>query len=279
VGHVGRLQGERAAAATRPQAAGHHHGHDQPDHRRAYGDIDWMDALYKVYVTAIFSAVGGSMLSGWIGGRPVTPSELDGAVDRGPALVGVVVAVVVAGGLRSGGRGGPLALALAAAAAMLVAALDSVEGLAQEADHPLRRDTLPVPRGRLLVRHLTAPSAVMLVVAVVAVGGAAALGEAGTVLAVGAVVVVPAALSAAWAAALSIDTGPVNPLQVELFGSARLVIRSVAPALLTVAGVLPVLAAKAALDAGAAAVEGAVPAAMAVLMLVAAVAAWLAREG
>lgn len=169
------------------------------------------------------------------------------------------------------------ALALAAAAAMLVAALDSVEGLAQEADHPVRRDTLPVPRGRLLVRHLTAPSAVMLAVAIVAVGGAAALGGATTALPVGAVVVVPAALSAAWAAALSIDTGPVNPLQVELFGSAKLVIRSVAPALLTVAGVLPVLAAKAAVDAGAAAAEGAVPAA--VLMLVAAVAAWLAREG
>lgn len=89
--------------------------------RRAYGDIDWMDALYKVYVTAIFSAVGGSMLSGWIGGRPVTPFELAGAVDRGPALVGLVVAVVVAGGLRSGGRGGPLALQPADVAHVLLA--------------------------------------------------------------------------------------------------------------------------------------------------------------
>ena len=40
--------------------------------RRAYGDIDWSDALYKVYVTALLSAVGGSMLSGWVGGDPVT---------------------------------------------------------------------------------------------------------------------------------------------------------------------------------------------------------------
>ncbi len=38
--------------------------------RRAYGDIDWIDALYKVYVTALFAGVGGSMLSGWVGGRP-----------------------------------------------------------------------------------------------------------------------------------------------------------------------------------------------------------------
>jgi len=492
--------------------------------RRAYGDIDWMDALYKVYVTAIFSAVGGSMLSGWVGGRPVTPAELATATEHGPALVGLVVAVALGGGLRSGGRGGPLALqpadvqlvllapvprglalrapaarqlrfsafvgtvtgmaagnlaaqrlpgsyaewvawggvaglvtglgwtgsalvasgfrlgrrwagalaaaavgwsaadlatgaatspltflgrlamspldgvpfsplglallavpvvglarvggtaleaarrqaglaaqlrfaltmqdvrtvillrrqlaaegprrrpwvrlpagrrsrpvwrrdwqgvlrwpavrvlrlvvlgavaglaaagawrdtpalVLAAAAALLVAALDSVEGLAQEADHSVRRDTLPVPPGRLLVRHLTAPSVVMLAVAVVAVGGAAALGGATTAVPVGALVAVPAVLAAVCGAALSIDTGPVNPLEVELFGSAKVVIRSVGPAVLAVAGVLPVLAARAAVDAGAAAAAGAVPAGVAVLMVVGAAAAWLAREG
>jgi len=483
-----------------------------------------MAALYKVYVTAIFSAVGGSMLSGWVGGRPVSPGELASAVERGPALVGLVVAVLVAGGLRSGGRGGPLALqpadvahvllapvpralvlrapalrqlrfsaflgtvvgmaagnlaaqrlpgsypgwvawggvaglvaglawtgsalvasgfrlgrrwagasaaaavgwsaldlaggtatspatflgrlgmsaldgmprspvglvllalpaaglagvggtsleaarrqaglaaqlrfaltmqdvrtvillrrqlaaegprhlpwvrlpagrrarpvwrrdwqgvlrwpaarvlrlvllgvaaglaaagawrgtpalVLASAAALLVAALDSVEGLAQEADHPARSETLPLPPGRLLIRHLPAPSVVMLAVAAVAVAVAMAPGGASTALTVGALVAVPAVLAAVCGAALSIDTGPVNPLEVELFGSAKLFIRSFGPTVLAVAGVLPVLAAKAAVDAGGAAAAGAVPAAAAVLMLVAAVAAWLAREG
>ncbi|MDQ6725205.1 MAG: hypothetical protein M3066_03430, partial [Actinomycetota bacterium] len=78
--------------------------------RRAYGDMDWMDALYRVYVTAILSAIAVSLASGWIGGRPVTPAELATAVHRGPPLVGLIVALAVAAGLRSGGRGGPLAL-------------------------------------------------------------------------------------------------------------------------------------------------------------------------
>ena len=492
--------------------------------RRAYGDIDWMDALYKVYVAAIFTAVIGSMLSGWIGGRPVTPSELATAVERGPALVGLVVAGVVAGGLRSGGRGGPLALqpadvahvllapvprglalrapalrqlrfsaflgtvvgmavgnlaaqrlpgsypgwvawggvaglvaglawtgsalaasgfrlgrrwagalgaallgwsaadlagatatspatflgrlgmsaldamprsplglvllalpaaglagvggtsleaarrqaglaaqlrfaltmqdvrtvillrrqlaaegprrrpwvrlpagrrarpvwrrdwqgvlrwpaarvlrlvllglaagvagagawretpalVLAAAAALLVAAVDSAEGLAQESDHLVRRDTVPVASGRLLVRHLATPAVVMLGVAAVAIGGAAALGGAPTAVPVGALVAVPAVLAALCGAALSIETGPINTLEVELFAGARTFAKSFGPAILAVVGVLPVLAAKATVDAGGTAAAGAVPAALAVLMVVAAVGAWLAREG
>ena len=78
--------------------------------RRAYGDLDWWDALYKVYVTTLLGAIAISMLSGWVGGEPVTPDELATAVERGPAAVGLAVAVAVAAGLRSGGRGGPLAL-------------------------------------------------------------------------------------------------------------------------------------------------------------------------
>ena len=492
--------------------------------RRAYGHIDWMDALYKVYVTAIFSAVGGSMLSGWIGGRPVTPAELSTAVERGPAVVGLVAAVAVAAGLRSGGRGGPLALqpadvqlvllaplprgtalrapaarqlrssafvgtvagmaagnlaaqrlpgrypawvawggvagliiglawtgsalvasgfrigrrwagglaagvlawsaadlaggtatspatflgrlamsavddvarsplglallavpvaglaavggtsleaarrqagllsqlrfaltmqdvrtvillrrqlaaegprrrpwvrlpagrrpravwrrdwqgvlrwpaarvlrlgllgagagvaaaaawrdtpalVVVAGAALLVAALDSVEGLAQEADHLVRRDTLPVHPGDLMARHLAAPAVVMLTVAAVAVAGGTALGGGTMALEVGAVVAVPAVLAALCGAALSIHVGPVNPLEVELFGGAKVVARSVGPGALAVAGLLPLLAARAAVDAGGSPSSGAAPAAAMVLAVTAAVAAWLRREG
>ena len=492
--------------------------------RRAYGDLDWTDALYKAYVTAIFSAIGGGTLSGWIGGRPVAPAELATALDRGPALIGLVVAVVVAGGLRSGGRGGPLALQpadvahvllaplprrvalrgpavkqlrfsaflgavvgmaagnlaaqrlpgsylswvawggvaglvaglawtgsalvasgfrigrrwagglaavavgwsvadvaartvtspasclgrlamstlglvswstlgllllalptagllgvggtsleatrrqaglvaqlrfavtmqdgrtvillrrqlaaegprrrpwirlpeqrsgswpvwrrdwqgvlrwpavrllrmgvlgviagvaavgawrgtpsliLAAGAALLVAALDSVEGLAQEADHPVRRDTVPVPARRLVLRHLATPSVVMAAVAAVAVLAALAAGDVAPVLTVGCLVAAPAALAAVGGAALSVGTDPVSPLGVELFAGTKLVIRSVGPAVLAVAGVLPVLAARASVDAGGSAAAGAAPAAAAVLMVVLAAAMWMRRE-
>ena len=493
--------------------------------RRAYGEIDWSDALYKVYVTAILSAVGGSMLSGWIGGEPVPSAELATVAGRGPALIGLVVAVVVAAGLRSGGRGGPLALqpadvqlvllspvprsvalrgpaarqlrfgafagtvvgvaagnlgaqrlpgsvaawvvhgglaglvtglawtgsalvasgfrlgrrwagglaatalgwsaadlagatdtspatllgrlamsaldsvpasplglvllavpvagllgvggtaleaarrqaglaaqlrfaltmqdvrtvillrrqlaaegprrrpwlrlpaggprtrpvwrrdwqgilrwpaarvlrmvllgvvaglaaggawrgtpalVLVAGAALLVAALDSVEGLAQEADHLTRRDTLPLHPGRLLVRHLAAPSAVMLGVGIVASGGAMALGGTTAVLEVAALVAVPAVLAATCGAALSIETGPVDPFAVELFAGAKLFVRTVGPGVLALGGVLPVLAARAAVDAGQSAASGAVPAAMVVLLVVWGAVAWMGREG
>jgi hypothetical protein len=490
--------------------------------RRAYGDIDWGDALYKVYVTALLSAVGVSMLSGWVGGEPVTPPELETAAGRGPAVVGLVVALVVAAGLRSGGRGGPLALqpadvqlvllapvprglalrgpavrqlrfgafagtvagmvagnlaaqrlpgsypawvlwggmagliaglawtgsalvasgarfgrrwagvlgaaalawsvadltgstatspatflgrlamsalegvpvspvglallalpvaglvfvggtsleaarrqaglaaqlrfaltmqdlrtvillrrqlaaegprlrpwlrmpparrprpvwrrdwqgvlrwpatrilrmgtlgataGLAAAgawrgtpalvfvsgAALLVAALDSVEGQAQEVDHLVRRDTLPMQPGELLLRHLAAPSVVMLAVVPVGAAGAVALGGAATVLAVAVIVAAPAALAATCGAALSVETGPVDPFALEPFAGVRMFVRSVGPGVLALAGVLPVLAARASVDGGGSAVAGALPAAVVVLGLLWGATAWLRR--
>lgn len=518
---------------------------------RAYGSIDWMDAIYRVYVAAILSAMGTSLISGWVGGRKVTPAELATVVDRGPALIGLVLAAIVAGGLRSGGRGGPLVLeaadvahvlmapvpraivlrgpawhrlrftafvgavtgmvagnlaaqrlpgtyaawvawggaagavtglaftgaaiatsglragrrmsglaaalllgwsvadslagtstspitllgrmamaaldgirwpglggvvlvlpvlglavvggtsleaarrqaglaaqlrfavtmqdvrtvvllrrqlaaegprrrpwmrlraivdqsgtagsgsggslsggsepagtrapgarvvwrrdwqgvlrwpavrvlrlvalgaaggAAAAAAwrgtpalivvtgiALLVAGLDSVEGLAQEADHPLWSDTLPVRRSWLVERHLAVGSVVM--VGVVLVAGAAGAFASGAPLGaagVGAVVAIPAALAALVGAALSISVGPVDTLAVEIFGNAKMFIRAVGPVALAVVGVLPVLAARAAVDAGETALAGAVPAAMGVLLVSISAAALLRRNG
>jgi hypothetical protein len=492
--------------------------------RRAYGTIDWTDALYRVYVTAIFSAVGVNILSGWVGGSRVTPDELSEVVAHGPALIGLVVAVAVAVGLRSGGRGGPLvlqpadvahvllapvprgtalrgpalrqlrfsafvgtvvgavagnlashrlpgpqaawlaaggaaglvaglaftgsalvasglrtgrrlaallavlavgwsvadlvldratspvtylgrlaltpldglgapavglvllglpvlgliavrgtsleaarrqagllaqlrfavtmqdvrtvillrrqlaaegprrrpwlrlppgrrrpvwrrdwqgvlrwpairvlrlvalgvvagvaaaaawrgtpALVVVAGAALLVAAFDAVEGLAQEADHPIRLETLPVRSGLLVVRHLGVPTVVMLGVVTIAVGGALALGGAATVLPVGAVMAVPAALAAVAGAALSIETGPVNTLAApELFGQAKVVVRTVGPGVMAVVGVLPVLSGRAAADHGFPVVAGVAIDAGAVLLVTLALVAWLRRKG
>lgn len=490
--------------------------------RRAYGDIDWVDALYNAYLTAIFSAIAASIASGYVGGEPVSPAELATVLDRGPAVAGLVVAVVVAAGLRSGGRGGPLALqpadvqlvllaplprrvalrapaarqlrtaafgggiagmvagnlaaqrlpgayaawvalgavfgvvtglawvgaaltasglrlgrraagalgalaiawsaadlvartatspasllgrlamsavegspaslvglvllgfpiagllvvggtsleaarrqaglaaqirfaltmqdlrtvlllrrqlaaegprrqpwlrlpagrrprpvwrrdwqgilrwpatrilrtvvlgvvaglaaagawrgtpalVLVSAAALLVAGLDSVEGQAQEADHVVRRETVPLDPGRLLLRHLAAPSAVMTALVAVAAGVAMTLGRPATVAEVAAVVGLPAALAATAGAALSVQTGPIDPFALELFAGVKIFVRSVSPAVLAVAGVLPVLAAKAAAGAGGSPLAGAFPAAAGVLLLVAGTVAWLER--
>ncbi|HEV2758718.1 MAG TPA: hypothetical protein VGV86_04025, partial [Acidimicrobiales bacterium] len=188
-------------------------------------------------------------------------------------VLGMVAGLAAAGAWR-----GTPALVLAAGAALLVAALDSVEGLAQEADHPVRRDTVPVPSRRLMVRHLATPSVIMLLVVAVGVLGALAAGDVATVLTVGALVAAPAALAAVGGAALSVATDPVSPLGVELFAGTKLVIRSIGPAVLAVAGVLPVLAARASVDAGGSAAAGAAPAAAAILMVVLAAAMWMRRE-
>ena len=106
--------------------------------RHAYGDIDWVDALYKAYVTAIFSAIGASIVSGYVGGDPVTPTQLATVVRHGPALVGLVVAVALAAGLRSGGRGGPLALQPADVQLVLLAPLPRRVALRAPAAQRLR---------------------------------------------------------------------------------------------------------------------------------------------
>ena len=188
----------------------------------------------------------------------------------------VMLAVLAGLGAAAAWRGTP-ALVLVTGALLLVAALDAVEGQAQEADHPDRRDTVPVPPGLLLVRHLVAPSVVMVAVVTVGTGAAVALGGAATVLQVAAVVALPAALAATCGAALSVQTGPVDPFLLEPFAATKTFVRSFGPALLALAGVLPVLAARAAVDGGGSALSGALPAALVVLLVVWAATAWLRR--
>ena len=76
------------------------------------------------------------------------------------------------------GAGRPRSLALAGVV-LLVAALDLVEPLAQEVDHPLRRDLVPVRPGSLIRQHLVAPVAAMSVVALFGTLAAMALGLGG----------------------------------------------------------------------------------------------------
>ncbi|HVF15071.1 MAG TPA: hypothetical protein VM942_10755 [Acidimicrobiales bacterium] len=213
--------------------------------------------------------------------RPVWRRDWQGVL-RWPAvrLARLVALGVVAGLAASGAWRGTPALVVVAAAALLVAALEAVEGLAQEADHPVRLDTLPVRSGRLVVRHLAVPFVVTLVVVTVAVGAALVSDGSRTVLTVGAVMVVPASLAAVAGAALSVQTDPVDPLLVlEPLGATRLLVRAAAPTVLAVAAVLPVLSGRAALDAGLAPEAGAGIAAAAVLLAATAAVAWLRRAG
>lgn len=189
------------------------------------------------------------------GRLPVWHRGVRGAL-RWPAarlfrLVGLAAAAGVAG---RGVADGTTPLIVVAGLALYVAALDAVEAMAQEADHPGRSEGVPRPIGDLLVRHLGIGASVMTVVAASAAGVAVALEPSRGALAVAAIAIAPAALTAAAGGALSVLQGMQEPsstswelTQPEIAG-VRSVVRVVGPPAIAVVGVLPVTLARAALD-------------------------------
>ena len=72
--------------------------------------IHWIDALYNVYLTALAGIILVLVLSSKVEEAKLHGVSLQHFVDHGPTVLGLVIAVAVAFGLRSGGRGGPLTL-------------------------------------------------------------------------------------------------------------------------------------------------------------------------
>jgi hypothetical protein len=78
--------------------------------RRRLRELDWIDTVYKAYITVILSGAAIFYLAPVFGDTTASHSLVTTIRHQGPAGIGVVIAVVVTLGLRSGGRGGPLAL-------------------------------------------------------------------------------------------------------------------------------------------------------------------------
>ncbi len=78
--------------------------------RRRLGDADWGDLAYRVYTTAFFGLVLIIMVSGAVGDHPVSDDAVDRVRDLGPSWAGLLFAVMILAAVRSGSRGGPLAL-------------------------------------------------------------------------------------------------------------------------------------------------------------------------
>src|SRR5207253_718444 len=175
---------------------------------------------------------------------------------------------------------GTTPLVVVAGLALFVAALDVVEPLAQEVDHPDIGDSLPMPAGQLHVRHLPALVTAMIPLGLVSVAAAVVIGpDRGLTAAVGLAVVLPASIAATLAAAASaLKSGVSGPgsgtmLFPELVGPA-LVLRTAWPPALAIVGTLPVLAARAAFRDGQPATAAAVSAGVGVLLLCAFVVSW-----
>jgi hypothetical protein len=78
--------------------------------RQRVAAIHWIDALYQVYVTGLVGLVIVVLLSGAVGDGELGAAALADVEAHGPAALGLLVSLVILFGLRSGSRGGPLAL-------------------------------------------------------------------------------------------------------------------------------------------------------------------------
>jgi hypothetical protein len=175
---------------------------------------------------------------------------------RWPAVrvIRIVLLGAVAGLAVVGAWAGTTPLIVVAALALFLAGLDALEPLAQDVDHPDIPAATPVEPGELRLAHVAVPLTVMLIVSLIGFGTAVAVAAAGVypmhlALAVGPVLIVPAALLGLVGAATSVimepPSGGGDLLPAEIAGI-KLLVRAVWSPALVLVGLTPLLIARAA---------------------------------
>jgi hypothetical protein len=156
--------------------------------RRRAASIDWFEALYRAYLTAVLAGVAVWLGSGLVGDHRVGAHTAAQVAARGPAVVGLVVALAWAIGLRSGGRGGPLVIEAADVRHVLMSPVDRRVALRGPALRQLRFSTAAAlgagAVAGLLAYHRLPGNAVAWIAAGAATGAAAVLGGYGAALVV-----------------------------------------------------------------------------------------------
>jgi hypothetical protein len=101
-------------------------------------DLDWFEAAYRVYLVAF--GFGGLTLwaSSYIKDSKVSAETLSDIFQHGPAVIGMLAVVAAAAGIRSGSRGGPLAIEDADVRHVLLAPIDRRKALMRPAVQRLR---------------------------------------------------------------------------------------------------------------------------------------------
>jgi hypothetical protein len=146
----------------------------------------------------------------------------------------VVLIAVAAGGLAVGGFDLTPVLFALPGPLLFIAALDLIEPLAQESDHPTRRLLLPRKSGELIRGHLVGPAvATGVVLAIAALAAAAIGGDPGLALGLGAVALIPCALLLACAAGVSATN---DPYEFVLMPPELTVMVNLAPVLVAAVG-------------------------------------------
>jgi hypothetical protein len=92
--------------------------------RKRVADVHWIDALYQAYLTGLLGGIAVLAASGAVGDTILEPSQVDRLLLHAHAWVGGLAALAIALGLRSGSRGGPVALERAEVRHVLLAPVD-----------------------------------------------------------------------------------------------------------------------------------------------------------
>ncbi len=182
-----------------------------------------------------------------------------------------VALLMVVAGLSLGAMWrGTTALIVVAAIAIYLAAIETIEPLSQELDHPGMLELIPIVAGRVVLMHVLSGILAMTVVWL-GIGGIAALASLDwQISAAVSIAALPAASAAVAAAALSIRRfdSPSMTMPEEVEGP-RMILRLLWPPALTLFGTIPVLVARNAAQRG----DSVIPPAINLTVIVAIVAA------
>lgn len=91
---------------------------------RRRGNVPRTELAYRAYVTVLLALFGFYLLLGIIDDAPIGADEIAWVGDHGAAWIGLVTAVGIAAGIRSGASGGPLAIDEADLHHLLMSPLD-----------------------------------------------------------------------------------------------------------------------------------------------------------
>ena len=106
--------------------------------RHRVADMEWFEALYRVYLAALIGGSAILYLSDAVSDAPLTTEQLRTVHTHTPHAVGFLVAIVVFLGLRSGANGGPIAVEDAEVRHVLMAPVNHLHVLRHPAIQRLR---------------------------------------------------------------------------------------------------------------------------------------------
>jgi hypothetical protein len=186
----------------------------------------------------------------------------------------------VAGLALRGAWTGTTPLVLLAGVALFLAGLDAVEPLAQEVDHPSRRDASPLDAAAIHLQHIPVGLLTMAVAAAVAALAAGVPGPGQLPASLAALLALPLALGGLGGALVSVLGSPVGmsegwSLAPPEAQGMRLAFRTAWPPGVAVIGAVPVLLARSAVEDGRTALAGAQPMVAAAVLLFGLICGWV----